>query len=376
MKKNEETKNLIINGDFFEEVKKIPNNTFDLIFVDPPYWMRTGKELLRVNGERFDGVNEAWDEFESDNDYNDFTSRWLAECKRVLKPNGSLWIISGMQNVYTVGGIMQQLGFWIINDVIWYKTNPTPNFKGTRLTNSHETLIWATKSKDAKYCFNYKTAKELNTENVSDIDFSKGVRKQLGSVWKIPVCQGGERLKDESGEKLHATQKPEKLLERIIVISSKPGDYVFDPFAGTMTTGKVAKQLGRFYYMIEKDKTYYDYGTKRINQTALTTNDISLATFDIKPAKVKLTDMIKNNFLKEGEPFFFKNDPEHKAFLQKDGRVIVNQQMINIHDAVGIVKQTGIRQNGFDYWFVKRDNNFLSLSQIRNQYREFLANLK
>lgn len=231
----------IINGETLSEMKKMPAASIDLIFADPPYWMRTEGVLKRVEGTDYNGCDDQWDQFNSLEDYESFTKNWLTECFRLLKPNGSIWVIGGMQCIYTIGSIMQQLGFWIINDVIWHKKNPTPNFLGTRLNNSHETLIWATKSKKAKYTFNYKTAKELNTDTVDDLDFSRGVRKQLGSVWKIAVCQGSERMKDENGGKLHSTQKPEELLYRVIAISSKKDDIILDPFGGTMTTAAMAK---------------------------------------------------------------------------------------------------------------------------------------
>ena len=226
-----ETYSKIINGNCIDELKKLPENSVDLIFADPPYWMRTSGVLHRVEGSEFNGCSDEWDnQFECLDDYISFTRNWLEGCRRVLKPNGSIWVIGSMQCIYTIGNMMQELGFWIINDVIWHKKNPTPNFKGTRLNNSHETLIWAAKSSKSKYTFNYKTAKELNKDNVTEEEFQKGVRKQLGSVWRIAVCQGNERLKDKDGNKLHSTQKPQELLYRIINISSKLGDTVLDPF--------------------------------------------------------------------------------------------------------------------------------------------------
>lgn len=261
---NKMTTNVIINADCIEALKVLPDNSIDLIFADPPYWMRTSKTLFRVEGTKFNGVEDEWDKFDSNDDYVQFTKKWLSECHRVLKPNGSFWVIGGMQCIYTIGGLMQDLGFWIINDVIWHKTNPTPNFKGTRLQNSHETLIWATKNQKSKYTFNYKTAKELN---INVADYNKGSRNQLGSVWSISVVNGSERLKDNEGLKLHSTQKPEELLYKIINISSKINDIVLDPFAGTMTTGKIAKQTGRKYIMIEQDEKYCHYGANRIEKT-------------------------------------------------------------------------------------------------------------
>jgi len=248
--------NVIIQGDCIQELYKLDAQSVDLIFADPPYWMRVDGVLNRPSGSEYDGCDDERDNFATDDEYKDFTKKWIQASMRVLKPNGSIWVIGGRQCIYTIGAIMQDLGLWFINDVVWWKTNPTPNFKGTRLNNSHETLIWATKSKNAKYLFNYKTAKELNTDTVWEKEFEQGIRKQLGSVWRIGVCQGTERIKGNNGKKLHSTQKPESLLYRIIAINSKLGDVVLDPFGGTMTTAAVAKRMGRQYITIERDANY------------------------------------------------------------------------------------------------------------------------
>ncbi|WP_029905764.1 site-specific DNA-methyltransferase [Mycoplasmopsis opalescens] len=363
--------NSIINADCLEAFKTIPDNCIDLIFADPPYWMRTSGTLLRVEGTEFKGVNDDWDKFDSNLEYNEFTKKWLSECYRVLKKNGSLWVIGGMQCIYSIGGIMQDIGFWIINDVIWNKSNPTPNFKGTRLTNSHETLIWATKNENSKYTFNYKTAKELN---IDVENYSKGNRKQLGSVWRFSVASGNERLKDQNGQKLHNTQKPEELLYRIINISSKIGDTVLDPFGGTMTTAKIAKQTGRNYIMIEKEKKYCDYGQRRIDETTVKITDIEKATFDIKPLKAPLKDMVQANYLQENEQFFLYNQSHKKAFLTKDGKLLLEGgSVVDIHTAAAqLSNKKSARVNGFDYWFVKRDNKLVPLKNIREEYRNRL----
>ncbi|MBT1316145.1 site-specific DNA-methyltransferase [Mycoplasma bovis] len=364
--------NIIINGNCIDALKQLPDNSIDLIFADPPYWMRTSNTLLRVEGTKFNGVEDEWDKFESNEDYARFTKNWLSECYRVLKKNGSFWVIGGMQCIYTIGGIMQELGFWIINDVIWHKTNPTPNFKGTRLQNSHETLIWATKSQSSKYTFNYKTAKELN---INIADYNKGNRKQLGSVWSISVVNGNERLKDNEGVKLHSTQKPEELLYKIINISSKINDIVLDPFAGTMTTGKVAKQTGRKYIMIEQDEKYCHYGTNRIEKTKEKIGDIELATFDIKPLKVSLKDMIENGFLHIGEQFYLKNINHKNVYLNSEGKLTDdNRQILDIHSgAAQLSNKKAHRVNGFDYWYVIRENKLVSINEIRELYREHLS---
>lgn len=362
--------NTIINGDCLATLKTLPDNSIDLIFADPPYWMRVDGVLARVEGTKFNGCDDQWDkQFNTQLDYETFTEKWLTESKRVLKKDGSFWVIGGMQCIYTIGGIMQKLGFWFINDVVWHKKNPTPNFKGTRLNNSHETLIWATKSLKAKYTFNYKTAKEHNLDTVAEDEFIKGTRKQLGSVWRIAVCQGNDRLKDENGEKLHNTQKPEELLYRIITTSSKLGDIVLDPFGGTMTTGVVAKKTGRQYIMIEQDKRYCQFGEKRIKNVGEQIGNIEKATFDIKPQKVDVKSMIKDNYLRANETFYLKNK-QGVAVLKANAKLAYQNQIIDMHTcaALAMGRQSG-RVNGFDFWYVLRNNELVGLNLIREQYR-------
>lgn len=360
----------IINGDCITELKKIESASIDLIFADPPYWMRVSGILKRTDGSEFDGCQDEWDQFDSLDDYENFTFSWLSECYRVLKPSGSIWVIGSMQCIYMIGYCMQKIGFWFINDVVWHKKNPTPNFAGTRLNNSHETLIWATKSAKSKFTFNYKTAKELNTDNVSELDFSQGKRKQLGSVWKIGICIGNERLKDENGYKIHSTQKPQELLYKIINISSSIGDVILDPFGGTMTTGAIAKLCGRNFIGIEKSEKYCLYGLRRIENIKEEIGDIEKAVFDEKPLKVTLEEMIQYDFLFENE-YLFLGDKITKVILQKNGKVVLESgEITNIHEAVAKVKNLKVdRVNGFDYWFVKRDDKYVPLKTIRETYR-------
>jgi modification methylase len=235
--------NKIINGDCIEELKKIPDNSIDLIFADPPYNLQLKSDLFRPNRSKVDAVNDYWDKFESFRDYDEFTNSWLKECQRVIKNKGSIWVIGSYHNIFRVGYIMQNLGYWILNDIIWVKSNPMPNFKGTRFNNAHETLIWATKNEKSKFTFNYKGAKGANED------------RQMRSDWLIPICSGKERVK-ENNQKAHSTQKPSALLKRIILTTTKKGDLVLDPFLGSGTTASVAKELGRKYIGIEKDKKY------------------------------------------------------------------------------------------------------------------------
>ncbi len=242
-----------ILGDTLKELKKLKDHSVDMVFSDPPYNLQLSKTLYRPDSTKVSGVNDEWDKFNNFQDYDIFTKSWLSEVKRILKPEGSIWVIGSYHNIYRIGYALQNLDFWILNDIIWRKTNPMPNFKGTRFTNAHETLIWAANSKCSKYTFNYQTMKKLNDN------------KQMRSDdWLINVCGGQERLKDTNNQKLHNTQKPEELLLRVILSSTKPGDVVLDPFFGTGTTGVICKKLGRKFIGIEKNANYIKEAKKRI----------------------------------------------------------------------------------------------------------------
>ena len=269
-------KNKIINGDSIQELKKIPDESFDLIFADPPYNLQLRNQLTRPDRSIVDAVNDNWDQFESFEKYDEFSLRWLKECKRILKKNGSIWVIGSYHNIFRLGTAIQNMGFWILNDIIWNKNNPMPNFRGTRFTNAHETLIWASKDKKSKYTFNYQSLKCLN----DDI--------QMRSDWNLPICNGSERLK-KNGKKIHSTQKPESLLHRILLASSNKGDMILDPFLGSGTTANVAKKLGRNYYGIEKEKIYFNAALERLKNT--------------KPIEDDLLDTLKNNRSKPRIPF-------------------------------------------------------------------------
>ena len=366
-------RNAIINGDSLQELKKIPNESIDLIFADPPYWMRVEGVLNRTDGTKFNGCEDYWDQFDSLATYENFTRAWLMECQRILKKDGAIWVIGGMQCIYTIGAIMQELGFWLINDVIWYKKNPTPNFMGTRLNNSHETLIWAAKDKMSKFTFHYKTAKELNTDTVEESEYRRGIRKQLGSVWRIAVCSGNERIKDSNGQKVHSTQKPEELLERIITISSRKGDLILDPFGGTMTTGAVAKRLGRDYIMIEREKTYCQYGAIRLANVSYIDTLIANATYDIKPPKVTMEEMIDADYFQIGEPFYLKSG-DAVANLTRDGKLRYNNTIMDMHSCAAIAKGLKAKRiNGYDYWYVIREGRLTPIQDIREEYRKTIA---
>ena len=242
-----------ILGDSLKELQKISAQSVDMVFSDPPYNLQLSKTLYRPDSTKVSGVNDDWDKFNNFHDYDVFTKKWLSEVKRILKPDGCLWVIGSYHNIYRIGYVLQNLNFWILNDMIWRKTNPMPNFKGTRFTNAHETLIWAANSKCSKYTFNYQTMKLLN-----------GNKQMRSDDWLINICSGQERLKNTNNKKLHNTQKPEELLLRVVLSSTNPGDLVLDPFFGTGTTGVVCKKLGRKFIGIEKNATYIKEAKKRI----------------------------------------------------------------------------------------------------------------
>ncbi|MGE0830324.1 MAG: site-specific DNA-methyltransferase, partial [Hyphomonadaceae bacterium] len=271
-------------------MRALPDASIDLVFADPPYNLQLGGELTRPDQSRVDGVDEDWDKFADFASYDAFTRAWMAEARRVLKPDGALWVIGAYHNIFRVGAILQDLGFWILNDIVWRKTNPMPNFKGTRFTNAHETLIWAARSKDAKYTFHYDALKMLNED------------LQMRSDWTMPLCTGAERLKDADGKKLHPTQKPEALLHRIILGTTKPGEIVLDPFFGAGTTGAVAKKLGRRWIGIERDPTYAKAAKKRIATIdAAAPENIAVTRSKKEEPRVPFGLLIEHGFLNPGD---------------------------------------------------------------------------
>ena len=327
-----------------------------MIFADPPYWMQTEGELLRTNGTKFSGVEDHWDKFNTYKEYDAFSEKWLKECKRILKPNGSIWVVGAFQNIYRLGYIMQNLGFWILNDVIWSKPNAVPNFGGTRFQNSHETLLWCTKSQEAKYTFNYKTMKHLNGD------------KQDKSVWDIGICIGGERLKDEDGKKCHSTQKPEKLLYKIILSSTKPGDVVLDPFFGTGTTGAVAKLLGRNYIGLEREAEYVEIAQKRIANVKTDESDLHNLALEVKPPRVSTKQLIEGGYLSVGEKLYNKKD----MFV---GKLTSNGYVDDDHDVLSIHKMSAKHlnlpnHNGWDFFYVKREGKLTPIDGLRYEYAE------
>lgn len=351
--------NKIIIDDVINGLKNIPDKTFDFCFADPPYFMQIpeNKKLMRVEGKEYKGCNDEWDKFASLDEYKKWTFNWLKEVKRTLKDNGAICVISGMQSIYEIGNILRELGYWVINEIIWQKSNPTPNFKGTRLNNSHETIIWAAKSKQSKFTFNYKTGKYFNNG------------KQLGSVWKFPVCSGKERLHVENGEKLHSTQKPFALIYQIITLFTKKDDLILDLFAGTMTTSVVAKKTGRFYTAIEKEEKYIKYAKERIDNTKKEIGIVENGILDLKPTKVSMKNMIDKNYFKIGESFIHKNG-KNAILVDEKGNLEFKHSIQSMHLTAGKMMNLNIRVNGFDYFKVIRDGKLISIDDIRNKYRK------
>ena len=344
-------KDIIIEGDCIEVLKTIPSDSIDLIFADPPYNMQTEGELLRTDGTHFCGVEDAWDKFSSLQEYDNFCRLWLRECKRVLKKDGAIWVIGSFQNIFRLGYIMQDLGFWILNDIIWSKPNAVPNFAGTRFQNSHETLIWCSKNKGAKYGFNYKTMKALNNN------------KQMKSVWNIGICIGNERLKDETGKKIHSTQKPEQLLYNVIISSTKKGDTILDPFFGTGTTGAIAKRLGRHYIGIEKEEKYINVARQRITDIKTILDIYSENKLDVKPPKISLKELISMQYLQIGQLLYSK-DREKQVVLNDNGYVTFEDYTDSIHKVSARLLNKA-NNNGWSYFYCEFNGEFVSIDSLR-----------
>lgn len=353
--------NKIIKGDCVEVLKKLPNNSVDLIFADPPYNLQLNGELWRPNQTKVDAVNDEWDKFTNFEEYDNFCKEWIKECKRVLKPNGTIWIIGSYHNIFRIGKIIQDVGLWILNDILWIKTNPMPNFKGTRFNNAHETLIWASKDKNSRYTFHYKTMKAFNDD------------LQLRSDWYIPLCNGRERVK-VNGKKVHSTQKPEALLYRIIISTSNPGDIVLDPFMGSGTTGAIAKKLGRNFIGIEKEDFYIKIANERIEKAKPYVNHTLKYPFEAKKPKVPFGNLIERDFIKTGEKLFSKNK-KYKAEVLANATIVSGDISGSIH-SVSAKLLNKISNNGWTFWFVERDNNLKSIDELRDEYAKKYITLK
>jgi DNA modification methylase len=345
--------NTIHQGDCVALLKQIPDNSVDLIFADPPYNLQLNGELTRPNQTKVDAVNDEWDKFASMEIYDTFTNDWLRECRRVLKSTGSIWVIGTYHNIFRVGASLQDLGFWMLNDVVWIKTNPMPNFKGTRFNNAHETMLWATKSEKSKYTFHYHSMKTMNDD------------LQMRSDWFIPICQGEERLK-VNGQKAHSTQKPEELLYRVILSTSNVGDVVLDPFSGSGTTAAVAKKLGRNFIAFEREPFYIDVANNRLKEIIPLKDNLLEYKVEVKKPKVPFINLIDKGFIKVGD-FLFSKDEKYKAIIQADSSIESNGFVGSIHkvSAQLLGKESN---NGWTFWYVKHNSKLVSIDDFREEF--------
>ena len=353
--------NAIIKGDCVSALSRLPNNSVDVVFADPPYNLQLEGELSRPDHSVVDAVDDEWDRFDSFEAYDAFTRAWLLAVRRVLKPNGTIWVIGSYHNIFRVGAIMQDLGFWVLNDVVWRKANPMPNFRGRRFTNAHETMIWATSTKAAKgYTFNYDALKQMNDGT------------QMRSDWHFPICSGGERLKDDEGNKAHPTQKPEALLHRVLVSSSKPGDVVLDPFFGSGTTGAVAKRLARNFVGVEREQKYIDAAQRRIDAVVpLDTGALAVTPGKRAEPRVPIGALIECGMIAPGTPV---SDAKGRwtGRLRVDGSVEVNGESASIH-RMGARVQGREACNGWTFWHFEQGTRRVPLDEVRTEYRRRMA---
>ncbi len=348
--------NTILSGDCIDAMKSLPAGCADMVFADPPYNLQLGGDLHRPNNSLVDAVDNDWDKFGSLEHYDKFTRQWLEAARHALKPDGSLWVIGSYHNIFRVGAILQDLGYWILNDIVWRKTNPMPNFRGRRFTNAHETLIWAAKSKNSKYRFNYDAMKGLNED------------LQMRSDWVIPLCTGSERLKDADGNKAHPTQKPEALLYRVIMSSTNPGDLVLDPFFGTGTTGAVAKKLGRNFIGIEREKSYREAAAARIKAIKnIGESEILHTPSKRDEPRIPFGTLIEQGLIKPGMVLTDAGG-HHEAKVAADGNLIANTYRGSIHK-VGAALQGAPSCNGWTFWHYRDKGRILPIDNLRQKIR-------
>ena len=351
--------NQIIQGDCIEVMKTMPDKSVDLIFADPPYNLQLKNELYRPDQSKVEGVFDDWDKFDSMQAYDKFTYAWLKECKRILKDKGSIWVIGSYHNIFRVGTIMQNLGFWILNDILWIKTNPMPNFKGTRFNNAHETMIWACQSKENRYTFHYQSMKTLNDD------------LQMRSDWYIPICQGEERIK-VNGQKAHSTQKPAELLFRVILSTSNVGDVILDPFNGSGTTAAVAKKLNRNYIGIEKEPFYVEITQERLEKVVPLEKNLTEYKIEKQIPKVPFGALLEKGFIKIGENLYSK-DRKHQALVLADGSLENGETVASIHKiSANILGKPS--NNGWKYWFVEKNQKLICIDELRMEYAKLFLN--
>jgi modification methylase len=344
----------IIPGDCVEAMRSLPDACVDMIFADPPYNLQLGGDLNRPDGSHVDAVTDHWDKFDDFAAYDRFTRAWLTEARRVLKKDGSLWVIGSYHNIFRVGAAMQDMGFWLLNDIIWRKANPMPNFRGTRFTNAHETLLWASMGEKARYTFNYRAMKTLNDE------------LQMRSDWVLPICGGPERLRKD-GAKVHPTQKPEALLYRVMLATTNKGDVVLDPFFGTGTTGAVAKRLGRHWIGCEREEDYREAAMERI-EMALPLDESALATMQSPRSapKVAFGTLVETGMLAPGTRLFDRKR-RFKASVRADGSLVCGEHIGSIHK-LGAVLQSAPSCNGWTFWHIEDGSELTPIDALRQTY--------
>lgn len=350
----------VIVGDCVAAIEALPPGSVDLVFADPPYNLQLGGDLRRPDDSLVDAVDDDWDKFASFADYDAFTRAWLTACRRALKPDGALWVIGSYHNIFRVGSILQDLGFWMLNDIVWRKANPMPNFRGRRFTNAHETLIWAARGEASKYTFHYEALKGGNDD------------LQMRSDWYLPLCTGDERLKDEKGAKVHPTQKPESLLARVLLSASNPGDVVLDPFFGTGTTGAVAKALGRHFIGVEREEVYAKAARERIAAVQpLPPEAFATAPSKRSEPRVPFLSLVEAGLVKAGETVFDEKR-RHSATIRADGTLVLGPAVGSIHK-VGALAQGLPACNGWTFWHVERDGKAMLLDVLRGEIRTQMA---
>ncbi|MEZ5804140.1 MAG: site-specific DNA-methyltransferase [Rhizobiaceae bacterium] len=343
----------ILKGDCVSALEKLPEKSIDVVFADPPYNLQLAGDLHRPDQSKVDAVDDHWDQFDSFAAYDAFTRAWLLAARRVLKPNGTIWVIGSYHNIFRVGALMQDLGFWILNDVVWRKTNPMPNFRGRRFQNAHETMIWASRDRDAKgYTFNYDAMKAANDD------------VQMRSDWLFPICTGSERLRDRNGDKLHPTQKPEALLARVVLASSKPGDVILDPFFGSGTTGAVARRLGRHFVGVEREQAYIDAATARIAAVEpLGASALNVMGGKRAEPRVAFVNLVDSGLIAPGTTLYDARK-RWAAKVRADGTLATESSAGSIH-RLGAEVQGLEACNGWTFWHYERNGGLTAIDELR-----------
>ncbi|WP_436286441.1 site-specific DNA-methyltransferase [Sphingomonas caseinilyticus] len=345
----------ILEGDCIAEMARLPDKSVDMIFADPPYNLQLGGDLFRPEGGKVDACDDDWDKFDSLATYDDFTREWLAEARRILKDDGTIWVIGSYHNIYRVGALLQDAEFWILNDIVWRKANPMPNFRGTRFTNAHETLLWCAKDEKARYTFNYRAMKALNDD------------LQMRSDWVLPICSGSERVKDDAGDKAHPTQKPESLLYRILLACTKPGDVVLDPFFGTGTTGAVARRLGRKWIGIERERSYVKVARQRIDATLpLDESAMTVMADKRSQPRVAFGLLVESGMVPAGS-LLMDSKRRWSASVNADGSIACEGNSGSIHK-VGATLQGAPSCNGWTFWHVELEDKLQPIDALRQKH--------